>query len=106
MSSSITPSPAETALVNQIFNKNDPQKFGVITGELAVSIFGGAKLSSLVLGEIWGLADSENQGFLTREGVTAAVRLIGWAQHGEKVTEALIHKREPTRRALRIAQCS
>ena len=86
------PTPAESALVAQIFNKNDPQKFGVLTGDVAVSVFSGSTLPSSVLGEIWNIADSEQQGFLTRRGVAVAVRLIGWAQQGEKITADLINR--------------
>lgn len=89
-----TPTPGEAALVNQIFTRNDPQEYGVITGELAVKVFSGANLPSAVLGKIWEIADSENNGWLTRNGVSIAVRLMGWAQKGEAVTEDLINKRQ------------
>ena len=64
MGDRITLSSAESALVEQIFKKNDTQGFGVITGDVAVSVFGGSKLPSTVLGEIWSLADNDNKGFL------------------------------------------
>ena len=95
--SKFTPSPGEVALVNQIFNQTDTQKLGVITGEAAVKIFNGAKLPPSVLAEIWNIADDENNGVLTRKGVAVAVRLLGHAQRGEKVSEALVNKRESTR---------
>jgi epidermal growth factor receptor substrate 15 len=94
MSSTFTPSPSELALVNQIFVQADPQKLGILTGDVAVRVFGGAKLSPTVLGEIWSIADEENNGWLSKKGVAIAVRLMGWAQKGEKVSEALINKRE------------
>lgn len=94
MSSTFSPTPGELAIVNQLFAQNDPQKFGIITGEVAVKIFGGAKLSSTTLGKIWSIADAENNGFLTRKGVAVAVRLMGWAQKGDDVSEELINKRE------------
>ncbi|KAI0933818.1 hypothetical protein AcV5_005864 [Taiwanofungus camphoratus] len=93
--SKFTPSPAEVALVNQIFAQADTQKLGVITGEAAVKIFSGSKLSPAVLAEIWNLADDENNGVLTRKGVAVAVRLLGHAQRGENVTEALVNKPGP-----------
>lgn len=92
MSSNFTPTPAELALVNQIFTHADPQKTGLVTGDVAVRIFRGAKLAPTVLGEIWNIADEENKGFLTRKGVAVAVRLMGWAQKGEKVSQALLSK--------------
>ena len=91
--SKFTPSAAEVALVNQIFSQADAQKIGVVTGEAAVKVFSGTKLSPSVLAEIWNLADEDNNGVLTRKGVAIAVRLLGHAQRGERVTDALIHKR-------------
>ncbi|KAH7909145.1 hypothetical protein BJ138DRAFT_1156028 [Hygrophoropsis aurantiaca] len=95
MSSNFAPSPAELTLVNQIFAQADTQKLGILTGDVAVKIFGGAKLSPSVLGEIWSLADDDNNGFLTKKGVAIAVRLMGWAQKGEKVAQTLLSKPGP-----------
>jgi hypothetical protein len=92
--SKFTPSPQEVALVNQIFAQADTQKIGVVTGENAVKIFNGSKLPPSVLADIWNLADEDNKGVLTRRDVAVAVRLLGHAQRGEHITEALIHKRE------------
>ncbi|KIJ60603.1 hypothetical protein HYDPIDRAFT_116899 [Hydnomerulius pinastri MD-312] len=92
MSSNFTPTSAELALVNQIFAHADPQKIGILTGDVAVRVFGGAKLQPAVLGEIWSIADDDNNGFLTKKGVAIAVRLMGWAQKGEKVSQALLGK--------------
>jgi len=87
-----TPTPAEASLVNQIFLHADPQKSGIVTGDAAVKVFDGAKLPSTVLGEIWTLADDDNNGWLSRKGVAAAVRLMGWAQKGEPISAALLQK--------------
>ena len=87
------PTPTELGLVNQVFKVADPSEIGIVTGDAAVKIFAGSKLPGTVLGEIWALADRENNGFLTRKGVAIALRLIGHAQNGETVTEALIDKR-------------
>ncbi|KAL1730302.1 hypothetical protein EV714DRAFT_211293 [Schizophyllum commune] len=95
MSTSFSPTPAELALVNQIFAQGDPQKLGVLTGEVAVRIFGGAKLPPATLGEVWNIADEDNKGWLSKKGVAVAVRLMGWAQKGEKVTKALLNKPGP-----------
>ncbi|KAF7800250.1 hypothetical protein EIP86_011497 [Pleurotus ostreatoroseus] len=90
--SKFTPSPQEVALVNQIFTQADAQKIGVVTGEAAVKIFSGSKLAPTVLAEIWNLADDDHKGVLTRKDVAVAVRLLGHAQRGERVSEELIHK--------------
>jgi epidermal growth factor receptor substrate 15 len=89
-------SSTEVALVNQIFAKHDPKKFGVITGDRAVNIFrhGGANLNATTSSHIWDIADADNEGFLTRKGVSVAVRLIGWAQKGVDISPELVNKRE------------
>lgn len=89
------PSPAEVAVVNAIFTQADPQKLGLVTGEQGVRVFAGAHLPPATLGDIWSLADPENNGALTRKGVAVAVRLIGWAQAGELPTAELIDKAGP-----------
>lgn len=94
MSTNFSPTPAELSIVNQIFTQADPQKLGVLTGEVAVKVFGGAKLPPTTLGEIWNISDEDNKGWLPKKGVAIAVRLIGWAQKGEKVTQALTNKRK------------
>ncbi|KAG6874326.1 hypothetical protein C0995_001551 [Termitomyces sp. Mi166 len=93
--SKFSPTPAELALVSQIFNKSDTQKLGILTGDVAVKVFGGAKLSPTVLGEIWSIADEDNNGWLPRKGVAIALRLMGWAQKGETITPDLIFKPGP-----------
>ena len=93
MSTTFTPSPAELSLVSQLFAQHDPQKLGILTGDVAVRAFGGAKLPPTVLGEIWNIADEDNNGWLPKKGVALAVRLIGWAQKGESPKEALLDKR-------------
>ena len=92
--SKFTPTPAEVAVINQIFAQADTQKLGVITGEAAVKIFSGSKLSPSVLAEIWNIADEDNNGVLTRKGVGIAVRQLGHAQRGETISESLVYKRK------------
>ncbi|KAF8510211.1 hypothetical protein BU17DRAFT_55537 [Hysterangium stoloniferum] len=87
---SFNPTPAEIALTSLIFAAADPQKLGIITGDAAVNILSGANLSHTVLGEIWAIADKDNNGFLTRKGLSIALRLIGYAQQGETVKEVLV----------------
>ena len=93
MSTKFSPTPAELALVSQIFAQADLQKLGILTGDVAVKTFGGANLPPAVLGEIWSIADEDNNGWLPRKGVAIAIRLMGWAQKGEKISPELVHKR-------------
>ncbi|KDQ13131.1 hypothetical protein BOTBODRAFT_56212 [Botryobasidium botryosum FD-172 SS1] len=92
---SFKPSPLELALTEQIFNQADPDKIGIITGDAAVKFFSGSNLPPTTLGEIWSLADSDNNGWLTQKGVAMAVRLIGWAQKGDPVKESLLERAGP-----------
>lgn len=88
-----TQSPAEQALVQQLFSIVDTQKLGIITGDAALQAFGKTNLPPAVLGEIWSIADKDNNGFLTKKDVLVALRLIGHAQKGEPVTEDLLNRR-------------
>ncbi len=93
-SGSFSPTSAELTLVSQILSTADPQKLGILTSDVAVRILGGTKLPPVTLGEIWNIADEENNGWLPRKGLAIAVRLIGWSQKGEKVSQALVSKRK------------
>ncbi|KAJ7236710.1 hypothetical protein B0H12DRAFT_1212316 [Mycena haematopus] len=95
MAASFSPTPAELALTQQIFAHADPKKLGALTGDVAVRVFGGANLTPTVLGEIWQIADESNNGWLSQKGVAIAVRLMGHAQKGEKITSALLSKPGP-----------
>jgi epidermal growth factor receptor substrate 15 len=88
-----THSPAELALVQQLFNQADPNKLGIITGDAALQAFNKTNLPATTLGEIWAIADKDNNGFLTKKDAAVALRLIGHAQKGESVTEELANKR-------------
>ncbi|KAF8574173.1 hypothetical protein K439DRAFT_1628134 [Ramaria rubella] len=93
--STFNPTPAEIALTSQVFTLADPQGLGIVTGDTAVKILSGANLSHAVLGEVWTIADKDNNGFLTKKGVAIALRLIGYAQKGESVAETLLDKPGP-----------
>ncbi|KAF9036984.1 hypothetical protein BDZ89DRAFT_1130017 [Hymenopellis radicata] len=95
MSANFQATAGELALVSRILAQGDPTKSGHLAGDVAVRIFGGAKLQPTVLGEIWSMADEDNQGRLSSKGVAVAVRLMGWAQKGEKMVPALISKPGP-----------
>lgn len=97
---SFVPTPAELAYVAQVFNSADPDKVGIITGDAAVALFAGSDLSLETLSEIWAIADHDNDGFLARKGVAAAVRLIAWAQLGEPISESLLERSESRLRSM------
>lgn len=92
MASKFVPTQGELSLAAAIFAQFDQQKLGALTGEVAVRAFSGANLPPSVLGEVWSVADEANNGWLSQKGVAIALRLIGWAQKGEKVSKDLLDR--------------
>jgi epidermal growth factor receptor substrate 15 len=72
--------PEEKQLFARLYKQADTKGDGIVTGEVAVSLFPKAKLSENTLGEIWAMADTENRGFLLQEDFAKAMRLIGHFQ--------------------------
>ncbi|WVO23437.1 uncharacterized protein IAS62_004790 [Cryptococcus decagattii] len=64
-------------------------------GQYAYPFLTSSNLSTTTLGEIWAIADPDNNGFLTRDGWYKAARLIGWLQKGgaTNVEETMLAKR-------------
>ncbi|KAG9094342.1 hypothetical protein FRC06_010894 [Ceratobasidium sp. 370] len=85
----------EQQLIKTVLAKADTQDLGVVTGDEAVKIFAGSGLPPTTLGEIWQLSDTDNNGFLTEHGLGIALRLIGWAQAGEKPKKELVARVGP-----------
>lgn len=92
---SIALSPVERSAFAHLFNLADPERTGIVTGDAAVSFFAKSKLPPATLGQIWAMADSANNGFLTPPSFSIALRLIGHAQRGEPVNEAAIKRPGP-----------
>ncbi|CDS01057.1 related to EDE1 protein involved in endocytosis [Sporisorium scitamineum] len=88
-------SPVERSAFAHLFNLADPERTGIVTGDAAVSFFAKSKLPPATLGQIWAMADSANNGFLTPPSFSIALRLIGHAQRGEAITEASIKRPGP-----------
>src|SRR6202051_3349265 len=91
---SFLPSLSERLLVRQILAKADPERRGTFTREVALKAFVDVKLLDAMLHDIWIIADYDDNGWLSERGLAIAVRLLGWAQKGEKVTEALTYRRK------------
>jgi len=83
---------AETLLADKILAIcHNPD---TLDAENALLVFTRSGLPPETLLTIWDIADVGSKGFLHRSEVFVAVRLIGWAQHGERITEALCSKRK------------
>ncbi|KAF7960158.1 hypothetical protein EAE96_001757 [Botrytis aclada] len=82
-------SPEEKRVFGQLFRQADTESIGVVTGEVAVKFFEKTRLEPRILGEIWQIADRENQGFLTPAGFGIVLRLIGHYQAGRDPTPEL-----------------
>lgn len=87
-------SPAEEALVNNIFDELGPQD-DILLADQATSIFLKSGLHHRVLASIWDIADETAKGYLIRREVAIALRLIGWAQLGRAITAELVNVEGP-----------
>ncbi|KAG9096480.1 hypothetical protein FRC07_010928 [Ceratobasidium sp. 392] len=64
----------EQQLIKLVLAKTGTHGLGVVTGDEAVKIFAGSGLPPTTLGEIWELSDTDNNGFLTENGLGIALR--------------------------------
>ncbi|WFD22700.1 hypothetical protein MEQU1_001375 [Malassezia equina] len=85
-------SPAERNSFAHLYAMADPTNSGMVTGDAAVKFFEGFKLPTLTLGQIWSIADSANNGFLTPNSFSVALRLIARAQRGESVNDQAVQQ--------------
>jgi epidermal growth factor receptor substrate 15 len=88
-------SPQERTYYDQLYAIVDKDGAGVLPGHDALPFLVTSGLPQQTLGEIWAVADPDNNGFLTRDGWYKAARLIGWLQKGGQTTvdETLASKR-------------
>ncbi|KAI0822614.1 hypothetical protein BC628DRAFT_1326744 [Trametes gibbosa] len=88
--------PEEDSLVNWVMSIGDPDTTGKINPQTATRIFSASNLAPDALARIWEIASVDSKdGLLDRQGVGVALRLIGHAQKGETVTEALVNRPGP-----------
>lgn len=85
----------EKRIYGALFAQADREQIGVVTGENAVTFFERTGISSVVLGEIWQIADQENRGLLTKPGFCIVLRLIGHYQAGRVPSAELAFKPAP-----------
>ncbi|PBL02193.1 hypothetical protein ARMGADRAFT_1005614 [Armillaria gallica] len=86
-------SPEEANIVAKFIPSDADWQF--LGAEAAVEAFEPVRLSPKVLARIWDIADEGAKGYLTRNEVGVAARLIGWAQRGFGVEANLVHRPGP-----------
>jgi len=97
--------PEEKRVFGYLFSQADPDKLGVVTGEVAVKFFERTGLDPAVLGEIWQLADTENRGLLMSGGFCQVLRLIGHYQAGRGISPELAFRRRSTPQSRVLSTC-
>ena len=60
--------------------------------EAAIRLFSECGLPLIQLREIWPVVDVDRKGYLSKEELSGALRLIGWSQAGHKPTVSLLSK--------------
>ncbi|KAF9528617.1 hypothetical protein CPB83DRAFT_853961 [Crepidotus variabilis] len=91
-----TPTDEEIYLTRQILvSRGLDADAGSLKGERAREVFNRSALPFPTLRDIWSIADDDGSGDLTRDEIVMALRLIGWVQAGEKLSEELLMKVGP-----------
>ncbi|KAK8845561.1 hypothetical protein IAR55_006276 [Kwoniella newhampshirensis] len=87
----------EKQYYDQLFDLIDKDNTGILPGQDAYPFLTSSNLPTASLGEVWAIADPENNGFLTKEGWYKAARVIGWLQKGHQgaVDDSLTTKPGP-----------
>ncbi|KAJ3824803.1 hypothetical protein F5880DRAFT_1557241 [Lentinula raphanica] len=76
--------------------REDDKAAANLDADSAVKLFLTTQLSPQVLSVIWSEADTGEKGWLSRQELTVALRLIGWAQSGENaLNRELLEKVSP-----------
>ncbi|KAI6110079.1 hypothetical protein F5141DRAFT_1215529 [Pisolithus sp. B1] len=81
--------PAEKATSDRFFDTLDTLKRGYIEGDVAVPFMLQSKLPEDVLAQVWDLADINNDGRLTRDGLAVALHLIQGKLAGKDIPNTL-----------------
>lgn len=74
-------------IYQQWFSVADSDNDGRITGNDATKFFAMSKLSRTQLKQVWAIADSKRQGFLSFKEFVTAMQLVALAQGGHEITE-------------------
>ncbi|KAG6900294.1 hypothetical protein C0993_000267 [Termitomyces sp. T159_Od127] len=100
------PTDQELGLVAQLYSQAGCSCPGYIDGDTVAEILSSAAvdLPPIVLTAIWDVADESKSGSLSETCVAIALRLIGWAQSGAKVTADLVNQSGPSPRVKGLAE--
>lgn len=79
----------EQAAFGQLYTQVDPNYTQIVSGDAASQLFMKSGLSPAVLGDIWQMADPNNNGFLDQQGFSMALRMIGHVQNGQTLSPNL-----------------
>ncbi|KAJ2925255.1 hypothetical protein H1R20_g11821, partial [Candolleomyces eurysporus] len=85
----------ENAFADEILRQTYCNQTGLLTADAAVEVFNRSGLSRYELRDIWGLADADSNGVLTRDELLVALRVMGWVQSGKSFVESLVDKPGP-----------
>ena len=82
----------EEQLATQVLIIKNCRTAGILSTDAATDIFKRSTLPDETLREIWALSDKDRNGHFSRNELTAAFRLMGWAQAGETLHAGLLAK--------------
>ncbi|KAJ3130149.1 hypothetical protein HK100_008208 [Physocladia obscura] len=88
-------SPEEAAVYARYFSIADAGRTGVISAENAVAFLSKSRLPQSVLGEIWVLSDTEQQGVLSQTSFYTCLKLIALSQSGKPVSLQYLSTKTP-----------
>jgi len=80
----------EEALATQVLILKNCHTTGILNADAAIDIFKRSGLSFDILRDIWTVSDMNRS---SKEELTVALRLMGWVQAGEALSEGLLQKR-------------
>lgn len=88
-----TATPEELQLLADCLTYTNSTASRIVSTEDSMDIFNCSGLHESDKREIWSIADKDRNGMLTSRELAVALRLIGWVQAGEPLTEQLVELR-------------
>ncbi|KAI9031588.1 hypothetical protein CLU79DRAFT_802150 [Phycomyces nitens] len=82
--------PQEAPYYAKLFQMTSKSNPGIVTGTEAVQFFATSGVPNQILSNIWEATDHENNGYLTPETFSIALKLIACAQNGKQVSQPVL----------------